>query len=137
MAQGINVLTLVLAGAALVVLFAVGGGLWLYSVFAEVSESMKQGAAFGLERTDAECLDESIERLRSCRALACKLANGNFFWGCADVTQRSDAFCDGVPDTLDLADSQRWRDEKCSAARLRDDFCPILFSSVQVYCEAG
>ncbi len=137
MAQGMNVLTLVLAGAGLVVLFAVGGGLWLYSIFAEVSESMEQGVAFGEGRTDAECLDESIERLRSCRALACKLANDNFFWGCAAVTQRRDGFCDGVPDTLDLADSQSWRDRQCNAARLRDDFCPILFSSVQLHCETG
>ncbi len=99
-------------------------------------ESVREGSAFGLGRSDQACIDEGLARAQGCGELSleCNVTAGGFVRGCLHQAEVSDALCEEVPELTSVWDSSRYMQRECEALGQNTPGCHQVFQGVQGYC---
>jgi hypothetical protein len=140
MPKVVKVLLLLALGGVLF-LCAVGGAgaLWWKRNKAQLIEastrSMEKGEKFGAAHSDAECVDEALQRLAKIEGLTGEVPNKLFLSSCLKMSRDTPGFCQGVPKTGEILSSVKWQLATCAKkGHLNDQRCSRLLDAIQAHC---
>jgi len=130
-------------GCALVLLLiAVGAGVYFFvnrhkdEWLAEGRKAREEARTFAAGRTGADCVEESIRRLRECSGLMCEVRARVFLDGCLDAAADSPRLCEGVPPRSEIMKTVRWSLDECSRRGMPGSQpCSRLVQEIQKYCD--
>ncbi len=146
MSKGLKVALILIAGSvvAVAVLGAVAV-IWFKRNMGSFVESGKQGTAegraYGAQHAAADCLSESIVRLRATHSFADELTHRFFLRACLDVAAGPE-FCQGVPSKGAILDSVKWSLSECTRLGAAPgeavaQECTRVIQGAQEHCHEG
>lgn len=94
-----------------------------------------EGAAFGRNTTESQCLSEAMSRYRANRGIVSGIKQRVWLQGCLEASAFEPEFCSAIPAEEQFAATVRWRVARCQDFGLQgDSTCPNIVAEVQRYC---
>jgi hypothetical protein len=133
------VLIVVLVGFTLLVGGVIVAARWVRSKGETLKEQGKAVVAeaekFAETHTEAECVTESLNRLRSCPGFICEAKLKVFLTTCLNASEESPELCENVPGPDQLVQGTKWQLAECQRRGWpNNQRCMRMVNTVQVFC---
>ncbi len=120
----------------------VGGGIIWWGVARLIDTTLESagqwvtaGEEYGAETDDHGCLNRALALDSECSGTGCLVQTAIFLPSCLSTSEKTLAFCDGVPPKDAIIDSVNWQLQQCQLRDNTSSACPQLFGSVQSHCQ--
>jgi hypothetical protein len=134
-------LIIVLVLMVLLVIGAIGAGIWWWSrnkdtLIARGKAVVAEGKDAGRKSDNQGCVDQSISRYKKEPGFASSIEASIFMQTCLQNSRPTPGFCDEVPKQTEFTRTAEWRMEQCRRVDLSsDNYCQHLFTPVQQFCQ--
>jgi hypothetical protein len=98
------------------------------------SETVRQGARFGLRTDEAGCLAEAERQAAEAPGVMEGQRTREFLRSCLEYSYPTDGFCEDVPGPEELRRTTQWQEERCDGQGAE---CAQRMSVVQTFCAPG
>ena len=112
-----------------------------FSQFLEVRDTperratqRREGASFGAQRRDQECVDRAFQRDSRCEDAVCEILSVDFLDACLEASRPSQGLCAESASADDPKARSLWRAQACTARQRKDRVCLALMAKVQKHC---
>ncbi|SIS39867.1 hypothetical protein [Neptunomonas antarctica] len=103
---------------------------------AKALQFKQNGAAFGRDNSQQDCLDRSLSQFDGCLGFSCTVNHGLFLKACLSEAAETPDFCKGVPEYHEKAteDDKSWVKYYCWDHDIRGEGCRLLMKQQQYFC---
>lgn len=100
------------------------------------TELSRDGARFGENADQQQCLDETLARFDGCQAFRCTVGYGKFLKACLGNARPLASFCEGVPEFREepTEKDKEWAKFFCVDRNVRGEGCRLLMRQQQMFC---